>query len=307
MKIIAIVVTYNGMKWYSNCFDSLRNSTIPIETIVVDNNSEDDTVKFIKENYPEIVLFESESNQGFGKANNIGLGYAIEQNADFVFLLNQDAWILPDTIEKLVEKMDENPEYGILSPIHLSGDGSRLDHGFQYYIHPEGCPEFISDFVVKRKAEDRIYPIKFVNAALWLISRKCLHEIGGFEPLFPHYGEDVNYISRCDYHKWKTGIYPSVMGFHDRNIKDSSKLTYTQKKNMILVNSLIELTNINESYFLCIRRALVPNIVASIKKLLKFSFNEWWLYTSVFFNLGILLYKIQRQRKISKKKGLSFL
>jgi GT2 family glycosyltransferase len=58
-----------------------------------------------------VNLIETDKNLGFGKANNIGIHYAMEQDCDYVFLLNQDAWILPDTIEKLYVLMEENPEF----------------------------------------------------------------------------------------------------------------------------------------------------------------------------------------------------
>ena len=73
LKVFVIVVTYKGMQWYDRCFTSLRNSTIPIQTIVVDNASGDGTVEYIKENYPEIMLIESKENLGFGKGNNLAL------------------------------------------------------------------------------------------------------------------------------------------------------------------------------------------------------------------------------------------
>jgi GT2 family glycosyltransferase len=88
---------------------------------VVDNNSADDTVNFIKANYPEVTLLEQNKNLGFGKANNIGISLAMKNEADYVFLLNQDAWVQPDTIEKLVSAHQREPQFGILSPMHLNG------------------------------------------------------------------------------------------------------------------------------------------------------------------------------------------
>ncbi len=249
MKTIAIIVTYNGMKWYRKCFDSLKDSSVPVEIVVIDNKSSDQTISFIKENYPEIHLIDSKENLGFGKANNIGLRYALEQNADYVFLLNQDAWVRPDTIEKLIGKMQENTEYGILSPIHLDGTEQNLDFNFSYYILPDRCPGgLISDLVTKRKPEDKIYPVKFVNAALWLVSRQCIETVGIFDPLFPHYGEDENYIQRLEYHNKKVGLYPEVFGIHDRNRSEWRKPSFVNKKSKELVISLLGLCNIHESF-----------------------------------------------------------
>lgn len=307
MKIIAIVVTYNGLKWYKKCFDSLRASIVPVETIVVDNKSGDDTVAYIKEHYPEIILVESEHNLGFGKGNNIGFEYAIEQKADFVLLLNQDAWIKPDTIEKLVDKMIESPEYGILSPIHLSGAENALDFNFSYYIFPDRCPDLISDFVINGKAEDKIYPVKFVNAALWLISRKCLHNLGGFEPLFPHYGEDENYINRLEYHNYKIGIYPKTFGVHDRDREGWNKLSFTKRKNKDFVVSLLIMTNIKEPFYKCAYRFLYANISSFWSNLLHLSFKDAIVNVITFFRITLLLPRISKNRKVAQKGNLAFI
>ena len=80
--ISVIVVTYNGLQWYDRCFSSLRQSNVPVSTVVVDNASNDGTVAYIKEHFPEIHLIESDKNLGFGGANNIGIRYALDQGCD---------------------------------------------------------------------------------------------------------------------------------------------------------------------------------------------------------------------------------
>ena len=71
-----------------------------------------------------------QKNLGFGRANNIGLKWALENDANFVFLNNQDAWVKPETIGGVISVSQSNPEYGILSPVHLNEAGDRLDHEF---------------------------------------------------------------------------------------------------------------------------------------------------------------------------------
>ena len=133
-KIITIIVTYNGCIWIDKCIGSLKKSSIQNQIIVIDNFSTDQTINYIKENYPDVLIIQNKNNLGFGKANNIGLNYAIEENADYIFLLNQDAWVEPDTIKYLVEFQKMNKEFGIVSPIHLNGKGSELDKNFSTCI-----------------------------------------------------------------------------------------------------------------------------------------------------------------------------
>ena len=115
-NIFVIVVTYNGVAWIEKCINSIAISTVPSNVIVIDNCSSDETVFLIKENYPWVQLVENKENLGFGKANNIGIKYAIDSNADFVLLLNQDAWLEPDTIGKLLDASLKNNDYWIFNP-----------------------------------------------------------------------------------------------------------------------------------------------------------------------------------------------
>ena len=113
-KIFVIIVTYKGMRWYDKCFTSLRESTMPVQTVVVDNTPGEDDAKYIKENYPEIHIIKTDENLGFGKANNLGMRYALDHGCDYVFLLNQDAWIETNTLGELVRIAEKYPEYGLL-------------------------------------------------------------------------------------------------------------------------------------------------------------------------------------------------
>lgn len=217
----AIVVTYNGAKWIDMCFGRLLNSTIPVKIIAVDNGSSDGTLDILREKFPDVTVIEMKKNLGFGGANNIGMKIAQKAGADYVFLLNQDAWVELDTIEKLVRVAKRHPQYGIVSPLHLTGSGEKLDKYFLSYILPQNCPELISDMGVRR-LKNKIYKVDFVNAAAWLISKKTIETIGGFSPIYFAYCEDDNYIHRLHFHGLELGIYPHSIIYHDRENRSLS-------------------------------------------------------------------------------------
>jgi GT2 family glycosyltransferase len=166
-KVFAIVVTYNGEFWISKCLDSLQNSSIPVHIIVVDNKSTDKTIEIIENEFPSVQLIKSEKNLGFGQGNNIGLRIALEENADYVFLLNQDAWIEKGTIATLIEVHRKNEDFGILSPFHLNYDGNLVEYYFSTIINPQSCPNLLNDIYFKRL--NHVYVIEFIHAAAWLI------------------------------------------------------------------------------------------------------------------------------------------
>ncbi len=198
------------MPWIERCLSKCCNYNV----IVVDNLSTDKTLEFLKFNFPDVLVIKQKDNLGFGKANNIGISEALRRGADYILLLNQDAYLESDTLDQLIRVASENSEYGILSPIHLDGGGKRFDRNFTNYIHYDKNKDFFSDALFNRL--NGIYEVPFVNAACWFLPRKTLETIGGFDPIFFHYGEDENYCQRLVYHGIKIGVVSHCYVRHDR-------------------------------------------------------------------------------------------
>jgi GT2 family glycosyltransferase len=238
------------MQWIKHTLSSIRNLNEKYETIVVDNNSQDNTVQFIEKNFPEVLLVKENKNHGFGKANNIGIKKALVLGADYVFLLNQDAYLESNTIEELLKVFNTNEKIGVASPIHLNGNGSALDKLFSTYVAPKLSNDpclFMSDSYNLQLS--KYYEVDFVNAAAWLLSRECIEKIGLFDPLFYHYGEDVNYCQRLKYFNYKLVIVPESRIYHDREdriVQMNNSLEFKKR------SLLIELANIelNDTYFI---------------------------------------------------------
>lgn len=248
LKLFVIIVTYKGKQWYDRCFASLRESTIPMQTIVVDNASEDGSVEYIREHYPEIVLLENKENLGFGQANNLAMRYALDHDCDYVFLLNQDTWIEPDAIEKLVNVHQQHSEYGILSPMHLRADRRSLYMQLIDGNNNNPNKELLSDIYCGTLRD--VYPMRFVNAAAWLLPRNTLEKVGGFDPIFVHYVEDVDYANRVHYHRLRIGVCPSARIVHDhqKTANPFSPQVNKQRNHAMLTMRLID-PNVNTSLF----------------------------------------------------------
>ena len=137
MRILVIVVTYNGLKWLDRCLGSVRASEVPADLYVWDNDSADGSADFVAARFPEAKLTRSADNLGFAPANNMGMRYAIDKGYDYVYLLNQDAWIEPSTLGTLVFFSEAHPEYGVLSPLQMTDGFKALDRQFEK-IAPEG-------------------------------------------------------------------------------------------------------------------------------------------------------------------------
>ncbi len=246
-RVYTVIVTYNGRKWIDKCLESLYKSSIQNNVIIVDNNSEDDTVGYINKKFPDAVVLIQNKNLGFGKANNIGISYALQNGADFVFLLNQDTHIEKNTLEKLVDLSKKHSEYGILSPFQFNWDGSQLEYYFSKFILKN--LEIYSDFILSKQLKP-VYEVPFVNAAAWLIPKTILKKIGGFDPIFHHYGEDNNYCQRVNFHNYKIGVVPEARIFHDsKKRKAPDDYLFTEAYYLQEVKKFqIKYANINNPY-----------------------------------------------------------
>jgi GT2 family glycosyltransferase len=209
-----IIVSYNGAAWIDACLDSIKQSSVKPFTWILDNQSSDDTLERIQRHEIEKEVLVMDANLGFGRANNIGISKALKAGAEYVFLLNQDAYLQKETIQHLMDTADKE-SHGILSPIHLNGKGDRLDYNFgKYYVGFDVNPLLLSDALKgKLKAS---YVLPFVNAAAWFIPRNTFETVGGFDPLFQHYGEDDNYCQRLRFHGLSLALVTDAFILHDR-------------------------------------------------------------------------------------------
>ncbi len=254
MKVSVIIVSYNFEQWIERCLGCLRQSTVPVSVIVVDNGSRDNTVLFIEREHPEVHLITNNANLGFGKANNIGIKYAMEQGSDYFFLLNQDAWIDERTVEQLTALFEQHPEYGILSPAHLNGKGDKPDFGFSTYSGIKKKEQFTS-----LQQSKEVITLPFINAAFWMIPLQVIKKVGGFSPLFYHYGEDIDYINRLHYHGYLLGYSPAVFGYHARESRKVTQVAFLRSEKVYLLS---EYANINYPFY----KAFGYGFLAGIKK-----------------------------------------
>lgn len=209
-SILVIIVTWNGMRWIARCLDSVTESDKQADIFVVDNGSTDGTLELLRAR-KDIILRESRENLGFGAANNIGMRYALDHGYDCVFLLNQDAYLLHDTLGLLYEALCQDT--GIISPIQMNGNLQDLDRNFANKCLP-----------ALNAAGDRdLVEVPLVMAALWMIPRTCLEKVGLFSPAFHHYGEDDNYVDRVHYHGLSCAVLRTARAIHDRPNRPNPK------------------------------------------------------------------------------------
>jgi GT2 family glycosyltransferase len=299
-KIYAIIVTYNAMRrgWIDRCIQSVQNSSVAAIPVIIDNGSTDGTREYVPKTYPEVIWLPQEKNLGFGQANNIGIRYALEQHADFVLLLNQDARLHPKAIEYMLNASDGE---ALISPLQLNGDGTAIDRMFCITLHQAGN-ELLDDLLIHKTTRDS-YQIGDVAAACWFMPISLFHKIGGFNPLFFQYCEDNNYTQRLLYHNIMTLLVPQAVMYHDRNVHGNTQL-YNHR--FLHRELLLLFCNINLGVFGCLKKLMQELILCYTKRLPQRNYR----IGSFSYELGWFFFyqrRIRRSRKVEKLIGKNWL
>ena len=214
MKNTAIIVpNWNGEESLGACLDSLLGQSINCTIIVVENGSTDNSLAILKKNYPDIEIIENSKNLGFAGGVNQGIEKAIDLDAEYVALFNNDAVADKNWLKGLVEVVQASPKVGIVAPKLLSSDKKHLDSTGDQYTnwglpYPRGRRELDDGQYSK---PERVFAASG-GASLYRVS--MLKEIGLFDEDFFAYYEDVDISFRAQLAGWKVAYEPSSIAYH---------------------------------------------------------------------------------------------
>ncbi|QDP85542.1 glycosyltransferase family 2 protein [Chryseobacterium sp. SNU WT5] len=312
-SVYVIIVTFNAINWVEQCFSSLRSSSHPVRIIVVDNGSNDGTQEYIKKNFPEAEFVQAPENLGFGKANNLGIEIAYKKGADFFYLMNQDAWLFENSLEKLLEIYKNHPqkeEIGVLSPMHLDGSEQKLDVHFERYLaRYTEFNRFLSD--VFTNSQKAFYEINFINAAHWLLPKSTIEKIGGFNPYFFQGAEDYDYVNRVKYFGKKILIcaeskvvHDTVQSFHKEEPKNKEELLVQTRLSMRMQR---ETRYLDPHFNFNVKREKIEFYSNILKLSLKGKFDEAKFYKQQYKYFASKFEEIAKAREISKSGNHSYL
>ncbi len=245
-KISVIIVTYNASPWIEHALESLTQQTFQnFQVLVVDNASEDKTVKIIKDAYPFVQVIQNRFNMGFSKANNRGIHFT---KSDYVVTMNQDTILTERFFENLVGYMDEHEEVGSCTGkiYRLTGRPDELSReSFSKIIDTVGIKVTRSRQFIELGAMERdegqfsdAEEIFGVSAALALYRRSALEDVRFereyFDEDFIAYKEDVDLAWRLRLRGWKAEFIPKAVAYHWRTAKSkelqSDKETFLNRK-----------------------------------------------------------------------------
>ncbi|MFV0418401.1 MAG: glycosyltransferase family 2 protein [Dysgonomonas sp.] len=213
-QVSIIIVNYNTAKMLDDCIASVKEKTTDLdyEIIVVDNDSEKDSLSFLQNKYTDVRFLFSEENLGFGRANNLGANIA---KGKYLFLLNPDTLLLNNAALALYNFMEYNPEVGICGGNMYKGDMSPAS---SYYDIDFLTLEYKIIFNKKRQTGFNHTEIpKEVNVIVGadlFISKSLFDEFGGFDPDFFLYFEEVELCYRIQKAGYKIMSVPDAEIVH---------------------------------------------------------------------------------------------
>ncbi|MFC2133296.1 glycosyltransferase [Bacteroidota bacterium] len=203
-----IIVNYNVKEFLLNSIKSIRDASgkISTEIIVVDNASEDGSVEAVKKKFPKVKLIANKENIGFGAANNLGLEKA---KGKFILFLNPDTIVNKDTFNILIKFFNDNPDAGMAGCKVLNPDGSlqlACRRGFPGPWTTLTKLTGLSTLFPKSKLFARYnltyldanetYEVDAISGAFMMMRKEAYENIGGFDPQFFMYGEDLDLCYR---------------------------------------------------------------------------------------------------------------
>jgi GT2 family glycosyltransferase len=221
-----VIVNYNVVNFLEQCLNSVlaASKKLQIEVFVVDNNSVDGSVEFIRQKFPKVNLIANKENVGFSKANNQAI---LQSKGRYVLLLNPDTVVEQDTFDKCVAYMDAHPNTGGMGVRMLDGKGRFLPESKRGLPTPAVSFYKIFGFsklFPKSKKfgsyhlgyldEHQIHEIDVLSGAFMLMRAETLSKVGLLDEAFFMYGEDIDLSYRIQQGGYTNVYFPETKIIH---------------------------------------------------------------------------------------------
>tara|TARA_A100001011_G_C14315847_1_gene847939 strand:- start:2316 stop:4367 length:2052 start_codon:yes stop_codon:yes gene_type:complete len=205
MKVSIVIVSYNVKDFITQCIRSIYKSNLnknDYEIIVIDNDSHDDTVLTIEEEFQEVIIIKNDNNEGFSKAVNKGVDASKGKN---ICIINPDVIIKNDTLSNLLTKIECNEKIGAIGPRVINTDGT-IQHSckrsfptpvnslFRLFKLDKLFPKnkIFGNYNLTYLNIDKEHEVDVLSGAFMLIPRKIFNLVDGFDERFFMFGEDID-------------------------------------------------------------------------------------------------------------------
>ncbi len=192
-KLFVIVLNYNGKDTLPACLASVYQSDYNnFEVVVVDNNSKDGSFEAAKNQFSRAHFIRSPQNIGFARGNNLGLRFALEKFADFVLLLNNDAFLQKNTLSILLEAAQEKKSPAIFNPLIVNKNDQKI-----WFAGGKIKWLQMKNVHLTKATAAKIYPTQYCTGCAMLVSKEIFKKIGLFDERYFLYYEDADFSVRA--------------------------------------------------------------------------------------------------------------
>jgi len=219
MDLSIIIVSWNVQELLEENLKIIfnNNQKINFEVFVVDNNSKDNTVKMIKQNFPQVKLITNKENLGFAKANNLAIKKA---QGRYILLLNPDMKICKNTLKDMVKWMDNDSKIGVGSCKLLDKNKKIIKHIRRFPLFfdqlmivlkiPHILPFILNKYIIDNFNYKKEAIVDSVRGSFFMIRKEVINEIGELDENFFIWFEEVDYCKRVAESKWNVSYNPNV-------------------------------------------------------------------------------------------------
>ncbi|MGQ9819996.1 MAG: glycosyltransferase [Candidatus Kapaibacteriales bacterium] len=230
-----IIVNYNSLDYLIQSIASIYSSVVNFdyEIIVIDNNSNDGSLKFLKEHFRNVILIQLNENLGFGRANNFAFTIA---KGKYFLLLNPDTIVEEKTLQTIYDYMVLNPNVGICGCKILNPDGTlqlACRRGFPtpwvaftklfglQSLFPKS--QLFGKYNQTFRNPNESYFVDAISGSFMFVRKEVVEQINGFDEDFFMYGEDLDFCYRASLVGWKIAYLhtTSIIHYKGRSTKRS--------------------------------------------------------------------------------------
>ncbi|MDG1338356.1 MAG: glycosyltransferase family 2 protein [Flavobacteriaceae bacterium] len=307
MKIGIVIINWNGLNLLKKYLRPIIENSLNSKVYVIDNNSSDESLLYLSENFKEVEIISLDKNYGFAEGYNLGLKKVEEE---YVCIINNDILVTKDWLSPIREKFKKYPS-SIIQPNILDINNSEF---FEYagasggFIDKYGypfCRGRIFNTIEKNDGQYSDSKIFWASGACFFISKKIFYEIGGFDKRFFAHMEEIDLCWRAFNLGFSCYSITSSKVFHvgAATIKKNSKKTYLNYRNsLIMMTKNLPLKHLLSTLFL----RLVLDIVSSVKLLIQGEVSHFIAVYKAHINYFYKLKSILRERNNSSKKANYF-
>lgn len=195
--VVASVLNWNSYSDTAECIHTLKGlSYSPLEIVMVDNNSTDNSPQLLRNEFPSLNFIQNSRNLGFSEGHNETVKYALEIDADYIWILNNDISIPDYTLEQLLNVIDNKDGIGIISPHILDGSEEWFKHGWVNRKTGNSTTGWVARAMIdtfRGRSKEGLIFNDYVPFCCALISTDVFREVGLLPDQYFLYGEDVDY------------------------------------------------------------------------------------------------------------------